>query len=115
MLVKGLIRLQTGPEKLLDNTKGAVFFSHIKHSGCSQNGCQLETTHLFRISKDIVTGIIQIRKQNCRRSYLDERLIRVECHRPKNLGKKIKLNWVEMRPPMPVNWIHNVSTPWFSF
>ena len=31
-----LRRLQTRPEKLLDNMKGAVFCSHIKHSGCSQ-------------------------------------------------------------------------------
>lgn len=56
--------------------------------------------HLFRIRQDIVTGIIQIRKQNCTRSYLGVRLIRITCHKPQDLRKKINWKGVEMRSPM---------------
>lgn len=59
---------------------------------------------MLRIGQDTVAKIIQIRKQNCTRSYLGVGLIRVECHKAKK-SKRKKIDWheVEMRPPVAAN------------
>ena len=104
--VKGLRWLQTGPEKLLYYTKGAVFCSgylrsHIKHSGCPQNGCQLETILICFVLEEISWS----------RLYKSEnRMFKIlsRCtfdkgkmsQSPKKLGKKytgMGLKWIEYR------------------